>query len=198
MPSGQQYQSWYGQHPPGHSVPSSHCLLAPILASATFLATNGQSAAVAAQYMPSGQQYQSWYGQHPPGHSVPSSHCLLAPILASACFFATNGQSAVHFDGDRPVDLTAKMTHDGDHVTKVAILVLPSHMITVDTRTVGKYLISNCEELEMQGWKVVTINPYMWNSLQLGSDSRKKDYLWKEIKSILNQEQTIQNENILN
>jgi len=104
----------------------------------------------------------------------------------------------VHFDGDRPVDLTAKMTHDGDHVTKVAIMVLPSHMITVDTRTVGKYLISNCEELEMQGWKVVTINPYMWNSLQLGSDSRKKDYLWKEIKSILNQEQTIQNENILN
>merc|ERR1712131_406308 len=68
-------------------------LLAAILARAVFLATNGQSAAVAAQYMPSGQQYHPTYGQHPPGHSVPS-HCLLAAILARAVFLATNGQSA--------------------------------------------------------------------------------------------------------
>merc|ERR1712131_485777 len=74
------------------AVPS-HCLLAAILARAVFLATNGQSAAVAAQYIPSGQQYHPTYGQHPPGHSVPS-HCLLAAILATETFLATNGQSA--------------------------------------------------------------------------------------------------------
>merc|ERR1719283_342423 len=68
------------QEDAGHSVPS-HCLLAAIFARAVFLAINGQSAAVAAQYIPSGQQYHPTYGQHPPGHSVPS-HCLLAAILA--------------------------------------------------------------------------------------------------------------------
>merc|ERR1719516_513809 len=56
MGSQQQCHPTYGQHPPGHSVPS-HCLLAAILARDVFLATNGQSAAVAAQYIPSGQQY---------------------------------------------------------------------------------------------------------------------------------------------
>merc|ERR1719228_3017777 len=83
----QQYQSSYGQHPPGHSVPSLHCLLASILASICFLAINRQSAAYSAQYPPSMQQYQSAIGQHPPGHSFPFSHCLLVPTLASACFF---------------------------------------------------------------------------------------------------------------
>lgn len=97
----------------------------------------------------------------------------------------------VHFDGESPVDLSAKMTHDPDHVTRVAIQVLPSHMITVDTRAVGKYMLCNREELELQGWKVVTVNPYTWNSLQLGSDTRRKDYLWKEIKSALRQDYPI-------
>merc|ERR1712226_382177 len=59
----------------------------------SFLATNGQSAAVAAQYMLSGQQYQSTSGQHPAGHMVPS-HCFLAAIFMSFSFLATNGQSA--------------------------------------------------------------------------------------------------------
>merc|ERR1712154_173703 len=62
-------------------------------ASWVFLATNGQSAAVAAQYMPSGQQYQPTLGQQPPGQGVPS-HCLGAAILVSWVFLATNGQSA--------------------------------------------------------------------------------------------------------
>merc|ERR1712130_711361 len=51
-----------------------------------FLATNGQSAAVAAQYMLSGQQNQLASGQQPAGHEVSSGpHCL---------FLAMNGQSA--------------------------------------------------------------------------------------------------------
>merc|ERR1739840_79159 len=45
-----------------------------IFISWVFLATNGQSAAVAAQYMLSGQQYQPTLGQQPAGHMVPS-HC---------------------------------------------------------------------------------------------------------------------------
>merc|ERR1719393_113753 len=92
MLSGQQYQLASGQHPAGHSVPG-HCFLAAILTSFSFMATNGQSAAVAAQYMLSGQQYQLASGQHPAGHSVPW-HCFLAAILTSFSFMATNGQSA--------------------------------------------------------------------------------------------------------
>merc|ERR1719320_388409 len=71
----------------------SHCFLAAILTSFSFMATNGQSAAVAAQYMLSGQQNQFCSGQHPAGHTVPS-HCFLAAILTSFSFMATNGQSA--------------------------------------------------------------------------------------------------------
>merc|ERR1719435_849656 len=71
----------------------SHCFLAAILTSFSFMATNGQSAAVAAQYMLSAQQNQFCSGQHPAGHMVPS-HCFLAAILTSFSFMATNGQSA--------------------------------------------------------------------------------------------------------
>merc|ERR1712223_2097329 len=73
MPSGQQYQLASGQQPPGHSVSSGpHPALAAIFTSFSLTETNGQSAAVAAQYMPSGQQYQLASGQQPPGHSVSS------------------------------------------------------------------------------------------------------------------------------
>merc|ERR1712169_97310 len=71
----------------------SHCFFAAIFINFSFLATNGQSAAVAAQYMLSGQQYQSTSGQHPAGHMVPS-HCFFAAIFINFSFLATNGQSA--------------------------------------------------------------------------------------------------------
>merc|ERR1712142_113560 len=90
--SGQQNQFCSGQQPAGHIVPS-HCFLAAILTSFSFMLTNGQSAAVAAQYMLSGQQNQFCSGQQPAGHMVPS-HCFLAAILTSFSFMLTNGQSA--------------------------------------------------------------------------------------------------------
>merc|ERR1712066_960075 len=90
MLSGQQNQFCSGQHPAGHTVPS-HCFLAAILTSFSFMATNGQSASVAAQCMLSSQQNQFCSGQHPAGHSVPS-HCFLAAIFTS--LVATKGQSA--------------------------------------------------------------------------------------------------------
>merc|ERR1712127_1053690 len=71
----------------------SHCFLAAIFTIWALAATNGQSAAVAAQYMLSGQQYQLTSGQHPAGHIVPS-HCFLAAIFTSWALAATNGQSA--------------------------------------------------------------------------------------------------------
>merc|ERR1711934_480249 len=83
-----------------------------------FLATKGQSAAVAAQYMlsgqqnqlASGQQNQLASGQQPAGQSVvpeghwvvaeghwvvpTGSHCLFLAIFMSWAFLATKGQSA--------------------------------------------------------------------------------------------------------
>merc|ERR1719234_384969 len=88
MLSGQQNQLASGQQPAGHEVsPDPHCLLLAIFMSWAFLATKGQSAAVAAQYMLSGQQ--------PAGHEVsPDPHCMLLANFMSWAFLATKGQSA--------------------------------------------------------------------------------------------------------
>merc|ERR1712223_1287646 len=64
MLSGQQNQLASGQQPAGQEVSSGpHCLFLAIFMSWAFLATKGQSAAVAAQYMLSGQQNQLASGQ---------------------------------------------------------------------------------------------------------------------------------------
>merc|ERR1712203_296608 len=96
MLSGQQNQLASGQQPAGQEVSSGpHCLLLAIFMSWAFLATKGQSAVVAAQYMLSGQQNQLASGQHPAGHSVSSApHCLFLAIFMSWAFLATKGQSA--------------------------------------------------------------------------------------------------------
>merc|ERR1711971_145646 len=96
MLSGQQNQLASGQHPAGHEVsPDRHCLLLAIFMSLAFLATKGQSAAVAAQSMLSGQQNQLASGQQPAGHEVsPDPHCLFLAIFMSWASLATKGQSA--------------------------------------------------------------------------------------------------------
>merc|ERR1711887_376391 len=85
MLSGQQNQFCSGQHPAGHEVSSGpHCLFLAIFMSWAFLATKGQSAAVAAQYMLSGQQNQFASGQQPAGQEVSSGpHCLFLAIFMS-------------------------------------------------------------------------------------------------------------------
>merc|ERR1719341_1428456 len=71
MLSRQQNQLASGQQPAGHEVSSGpHCLFLAIFMSWAFLATKGQSAAVAAQYMLSGQQNQLASGQQPAEHKV--------------------------------------------------------------------------------------------------------------------------------
>merc|ERR1711970_1285708 len=96
MLSGQQNQLASGQQPAGHEVSSGpHCLFLAIFMSWAFLATKGQSAAVAAQYMLSGQQNQLASGQHPAGHEGSSGpHCLFLAIFISRAFLAPKGQSA--------------------------------------------------------------------------------------------------------
>merc|ERR1712209_196368 len=104
MLSGQQNQLASGQQPAGQEVSSGpHCLFLAIFMSWAFLATKGQSAAVAAQYMLSGQQNQLASGQQPAGQEVSSGpHCLFLAIFMSWAFLATKGQSAAE-----PVGLRA-------------------------------------------------------------------------------------------
>merc|ERR1712012_809051 len=101
MLSGQQNQLASGQQPAGHEVSSGpHCLFLAIFMSWAFLATKGQSAAVAAQYMLSGQQNQLASGQQPAGQEVSSGpHCLFLAIFMSWAFLATKGQSAAGAGG---------------------------------------------------------------------------------------------------
>merc|ERR1711963_468740 len=96
MLSGQQNQLASGQQPAGQEVSSGpHCLFLAIFMSWAFLATKGQSAAVAAQYMLSGQQNQLASGQQPAGQEVSSGpHCLFLAIFMSWAFLATKGRSA--------------------------------------------------------------------------------------------------------
>merc|ERR1711992_515650 len=83
MLSGQQNQLASGQHPAGHSVSSGPQV---VLTTDNFLGKvgiffDGQSSAVAAQYMLSGQQNQLASGQHPAGHSVSSGPQVVFTIF---------------------------------------------------------------------------------------------------------------------
>ena len=71
------------------------------------------------------------------------------------------------------------------NVTKCVVQVIPSNMLTVDTRSVAGFLMTNKTELELQGWKVIQISPYTWNSLQLGDNSMRKKYLNSAIRAAL-------------
>ena len=99
--------------------------------------------------------------------------------------FANYIDFEVHYDAaGAPVDLTST-TAQSENITKCAIQVIPSSMMTVDTRNIAGYVASNMKELEIQGYKVVTISPFTWNSLQMGDTSSRKKYLNNSIKETL-------------
>ena len=92
----------------------------------------------------------------------------------------------VHFDArGNALDLTSNVVGDDLNVTKCAVQVIPSNMLTVDTRSVAGFFMTNKTELELQGWKVIQISPYIWNSMQLGDNSTKKKYLKSAIRAAL-------------
>ena len=70
---------------------------------------------------------------------------------------------------------------EGGEVVRVAILVMPPHMFTVDTRSLAGYLHANAEELKLQNWKVIQLNPYTWHSMQMGEKNSKKEYLKQQL-----------------
>ena len=80
----------------------------------------------------------------------------------------------------QPVDLSTDRKGGGE-VVKVAILVMPPHMFTVDTRSLAGYLHANAEELKLQNWKVIQLNPYTWHSMHMGEKNSKKEYLKQQL-----------------
>ena len=84
----------------------------------------------------------------------------------------------------RPIDLSMDRKESGK-VVKVAILVLPPNMYTVDTRSLAGYLHANSEELKLQNWKVIELNPYNWNSMQMAEKKSKKEYLKQQLAGAL-------------
>ena len=79
-----------------------------------------------------------------------------------------------------PVDLSVDRRSTGE-VTRVAILVLPPNMFTVDTRSLAGSINANTEELRLQNWKVIEVNPYVWNSMQMGDERAKNEYLKQQL-----------------
>ena len=49
--------------------------------------------------------------------------------------------------------------------------------MTEDTRNLAGHLVSNNKELELQGWRVININPFVWNSMQMGDYETKNKFL---------------------
>ena len=117
---------------------------------------------------------------------------LLSDILGGWRFYkeSTMTQYAnfidfeVHYANGQPIDLTS-VSVDSESVTKVAVQVLPVSMMTVDTRNLAGFSQSNHEELELQGYRVVSINPFTWNSLQLGDKNSRTKYLQSIIHTAL-------------
>lgn len=82
-----------------------------------------------------------------------------------------------------PVDLSVDRKPSVD-VIRVAVLVLPPNKFTVDTRNLAGYLSVNTEELKLQNWKVIEVNPYSWNSMQMGDVNSKKEYLRQQLAAL--------------
>lgn len=118
----------------------------------------------------------------------------LAAVLGGWRYYKENSFSKyynhidfeIHFDSrGNALDMTSNVVEDDVNVTKCAVQVIPSNMLTVDTRSVAGFLMTNKTELELQGWKVIQISPYTWNSLQLGDSSMRKKYLNSAIRAAL-------------
>jgi len=58
-----------------------------------------------------------------------------------------------------------------------AIQVLPARMWTVDTKKATGRARINSNELKLEGWQVIHINPFSWNSMQFAEDHAKRNYL---------------------
>jgi len=78
-------------------------------------------------------------------------------------------------DRGKPIDLSSTNTTNASY--KVAVQVLPSFLMTEDTRNLAGHLVSNNKELELQGWRVININPFVWNSMQMGDYETKNKFL---------------------
>ena len=98
LPSGQQNQLAWGQHPTKQSVSSEPQV---VFTTDNFFGSklgnlmSGQSSGVAAQFLLSGQQYQPVYGQHPDGHSTPEGQSsVFATFFGSKLGNLMAGQSS--------------------------------------------------------------------------------------------------------
>ena len=80
----------------------------------------------------------------------------------------------------QPVDLN-KTNNNISKVKKFAIQVLPLSAFTIDTRKLSGGFQSHTKELELQGWTVINVDPFSWNSLQMGEARAKKQYLEQTI-----------------
>jgi len=78
-------------------------------------------------------------------------------------------------DGGSPIDLSSTNTPKAS--SKVAVQVLPSFLMTEDTRNLAGNIVSNNKELELQGWRVINVDPFVWNSMQMGDYETKNKFL---------------------
>lgn len=76
----------------------------------------------------------------------------------------------------QPVDLNTSKSNPRK-VKKFAIQVLPISAFTADTKKLSGGMQSHTRELELQGWTVINVDPFSWNSLQMGEGKAKNQFL---------------------
>jgi len=84
-----------------------------------------------------------------------------------------------------PINLNAPTPVDADTVWKrIAVQVYDEIDYTQDTRRLGGELVHNNLQLMLQGWQVITINPFSWNSMYLSDSAARQQYLHDTVQAM--------------
>ena len=88
-----------------------------------------------------------------------------------------------------PLDLVSNPRMEAA-VRRVAVQVVPAAMYTEDTRAMMMRPRVAAQELELEGWQVVSPSPQAWNSLQRAGAGQKRSYLETLLRQGAEEERT--------
>jgi len=86
----------------------------------------------------------------------------------------------------RPVDLISNPNLEP--AKRIAVMVLPTTSYTVDTKQIMNKERVLMRELELEGWNVIIVDPFIWNSMQLTESSAKRNYLLTCLNDVMGPE----------
>ena len=83
----------------------------------------------------------------------------------------------------RPVELYSEKGGEEEGGVRCAVQCYDQAQYTQDTRRLRGPPVLECRLLSSQGWKVVIVNPFDWNSLKLGDPAAKREHLLTQLRA---------------